>query len=153
MKVRLTTDPDERICLESPFDRPFVDGLKQAIDYGGRAWDAQRKRWLVSALYAADLLAYLQRVGVEVQDDRAQAGAMVPLPPMPEELRTAFDGLFLAYTAPLCVAEASFKALAKYWHPDKGGSPDDFNRVNTAIQVIRSYLDPKEEAYDDPIPF
>lgn len=159
IRVRLTLEPDGAVCLESPYDRTFVDGLKLAIDYGGRQWDPQRKKWLVSALYVDVLEDFLQRVGAQVQDDRgappAGSGAVVPPPPMPTDLREAFNALFLAYAAPLCVAEASYKALAKYFHPDVGGHVDDFHGVNDAIAIVRKYLNPKPEPMHDDtdIPF
>lgn len=155
LRVRLTTEPDGAVALESPYDRAFVDELKTALDWSGRQWDASRKRWIVSALYVTDLLAFLQGQGVQVQDDRASASGEDgrEVPPMPDDLREAFDVLFLAYTAPLCVAEGSYKALSKYWHPDHGGDPADFDRVNTAIRIVRRYLDPQDVDEDDDIPF
>lgn len=153
MKVRLTLDPDDAIVLESPYDRTFVERFKQALDYGGRQWDPQRKRWIVSALYAEELLTFLQSAGVEIQDDRQPAQALASRPPVPPELQAAFDALFLHWQAPLCVADASYKALALRWHPDKRGNPEDFRRINDAIAIIRSYLDPKEPRDDSDIPF
>lgn len=149
MRARLTSEPDDRICLESGYDPTFVDRLKAAIPYGGREWSPDRKRWLISALYAAELLDFLKSWGAQVQDDRATADTPVAVPPMPDDLRAAYDALHLAYTAPLCVAEASYRALVKYYHPDIGGNADDFCRVGDAIATIRSYLDPKIEG----IPF
>jgi hypothetical protein len=73
----------------------------------------------------------------------------VAAPPMPEDLREAFDALYLAYSAPLCVAEGSYRALSKYFHPDKGGDVAQFHQVNDAIAIIRHYLDPQDET----IPF
>jgi hypothetical protein len=140
--------------MESPYDRDFVEGLKLHIDYGGRSWDPARKRWIVSALYTDVLLGYLTQVGAQVQDDRApQAQALAAVPAMPAELKTAFDELYLAYTAPLCVAEGSYRALSKYFHPDKGGDVRQFQQVNDAIQVVRRYLDPKDDDLDADIPF
>lgn len=154
MRVRLTTDHDGGICLESPFDRTFVDGLKQAIDYGGRSWDPQRKRWLISALYVTELLHYLHQVGVEVQDDREGGQAVTHVPPMPEDLKEAFDALHLQYTAPLGAAEACYKFFARHWHPDAGGNAEDFHKVNDAIAIIRKYLNPPvEDGTNDDIPF
>src|SRR5215471_5249228 len=149
MRCRLTSEPDGSICLESGYDQVFVQQLKLALPLGGRQWVPDRKRWLVSALYAPELLAFLASWGVRVQDDRSSGIPVALPPPMPDELRQAFDALFLAYSAPLCVAEASYKALAKYWHPDKGGTIEDFHRVNDAIGVIRRYLDWREEGSDD----
>lgn len=150
MRVRLTTEADGRICLESPFDRAFVESLKLALDYGGRDWDAARKRWIISVLYADVLVQFLQNYGAIIIDDREvpqpqdQLQLTAP-PPMPLELRDAFDCLFLAYGAPLCVAVSAYKALAKYHHPDKGGDPAAFHAVNDAIAIIRHYLDPLNE--------
>jgi hypothetical protein len=104
-----------------------------------------RKRWLISVLYETDVLAILRATGAQVTDDRAPvappaAGAMAVSPPMPADLRSAFDVLHLQYTAPLCVAVASYKALSKNMHPDRGGEPEEFHRINDAIEIIRHYL-------------
>ena len=73
---------------------------------------------------------------------------------MPPELRTAFDGLYLAYNAPLYVAEQVYKALSKLYHPDMGGQAEHFHQINDAIDTIRRYLDPKPTDNDeDDIPF
>src|SRR5262245_50680622 len=148
MRVRLTSDPDDAVCLESAYDRDFVEDLKHAIDHGGRKWDPERKRWIITALYVADLLQFLTQQGAQIQDDRTPATSMAPRPPMPDDLREAFAVLHLASTAPLCVAEASFKALSKYYHPDRGGAPEQFCAIGDAIDVVRHYLDPKPEGSD-----
>jgi hypothetical protein len=154
IRVRLTLEDDGAVCLESPFDRSFVDGLKAAIDYGGRQWHPERKRWIVSALYVDALLGYLTQVGAQVQDDRPQGGPAVAVPPMPPELRQAFDTLFLAYNAPLLVAEATYKVLSKVYHPDVGGQAEHFYAINDAIETIRYYVKPKPTEDDDSeIPF
>ena len=154
MRVRLTTDPDGSLCMESPYDASFVERLKLTIPYDGRTWDPSRKRWLISMLYEADLLHLLQQAGADIKDDRVHAGPVTAVPPMPADLKAAFDALFVAYTAPLCVAVAAYRALSKYWHPDKGGRPEDFHAVSDAIRVIRRYLDPQPgEPDDDSIPF
>lgn len=154
LRVRLTLEPDGATCLESPYDRAFVEGLKLEIPYEGRSWDSQRKRWIVSALFADALVHFLQERGCQILDDR-QSGTAAPLalPPMPADLREAFDTLFLAYTAPLCVAEAAYKALARHWHPDHGGNAEDFHKANDAIHVVRHYLAEPAEVPDDDIPF
>jgi hypothetical protein len=150
IRVRLTLEPDGATCLESPYDPVLVDGLKRAVEYSGRQWDASRKRWIISALYADDLVRFLTDFGAQIQDDRAPAPtAVMAPPPMPPDLKEAFDALFLAYTAPLCVAEASHKALVKYHHPDHGGAVEDFHVISDAIAVIRHYLDPKPEEQED----
>jgi hypothetical protein len=154
MRVRLTTDPDGAVCLESAYDRDFVEELKRAIDYGGRKWDPERKRWVITALYVDVLLQFLKQQGAHIQDDRTTGTSLTPVPPMPEDLREAFAVLHLATTAPLCVAEGSFKALSKYYHPDRGGDAEQFCAIGTAITIVRSYLDPRpEDADEGDVPF
>jgi hypothetical protein len=154
MRIRLTTGDDGAVHLESPYDRTFVEDLKQAIDRGGRTWDPERKRWIISALYVSVLLEFLAQQGAQIQDDRTPVTSMAPLPPMPEDLREAFAVLHLAPTAPLCAAEAVFKALSKYYHPDRGGDAEAFCAIGDAVDTVRRYLDPKPEDSDaNDVPF
>ena len=43
----------------------------------------------------------------------------------------------MAPGAPLDVAEAAYRALAKKAHPDAGGDPERFRRLTEAIEWIR----------------
>src|SRR5215470_18225855 len=162
LTVQLTTEPNGAICLASPYDRDFVEGLKLAIPYKSRAWDASRKRWTITPECEPELFDFCEQMQVKVLDHRNGGQAVRPadsqaptvaIPPMPDDLRQAFDGLHLQYTAPLCVANAAYKALSGFYHPDHGGNPEDFHRVADAITTIRSYLDPKPEETDSDIPF
>lgn len=153
LRVRLITEDDDRLALQSPFDRLFVDGLKHAIPYSGRAWDSERKVWLIVLLYESDLLDYLRQVGAQVQDDRRGPQTVTVVPAMPEDLRQAFETLHLASTAPLGAAEAVYRFWTKHMHPDHGGDVTLFHAVNDAIAIIRHYLDPKEDPDDTELPF
>jgi hypothetical protein len=152
LRVRLTSEPDGRTCVESPYHQGLIEQLKATIPLVSREWHNERKRWLVSALYVTDLLTMLHGLGAQVSDDRAEAHPPVALPAMPEDLAQAFTTLHLAPTAPLGAAEAVFKFWARHCHPDVGGDPALFRAANDAIQTIRRYLDPQEEE-DDDIPF
>ncbi|HLE46158.1 MAG TPA: hypothetical protein VI915_04135, partial [Thermoplasmata archaeon] len=44
--------------------------------------------------------------------------------------------------------EARFRALAKRHHPDAGGDPDEFRRVQWAVEVLRRYRPPDEYRAD-----
>jgi hypothetical protein len=153
LRVRLSSEPEDRIALQSPYDRAFVDGLKAAIPYAARAWESDRKIWVIWPLYQQELLAYLRDVGAQVQDDRETAHTPTQVPAMPEDLAQAFATLHLAPTAPLGAADAVFKFWARHCHPDVGGDPELFRAANDAIQIIRRYLDPQEQPDDDEIPF
>lgn len=154
MRVRLTDGPDGAVVLEAPYRdwEPVRETFKLAVPWDGRKWDGSAKQWIISALYTADLLAFLAQHHARIQDDRHPLEAAEPRAPMPDELREAFASLHLASSAPLCVAEASYRALAKYYHPDVGGSAELFTGVSTAIAVVRHYLNP-QESHDDALPF
>ena len=154
LRVRLSSEADDRIALQSPYDRAFVDGLKQAIPYAGRVWESDRKIWVIWPLYQQDLLDYLRQVGAQVQDDRQTAHMPASVPAMPEDLKQGFDTLHLAYTAPLGLAEMAYKFWSRYVHPDMGGDVAQFHAVNDAITTIRHYLSTKEDTdVDDQLPF
>jgi len=154
MRVRLTDAPDGAVYLESSYRdwQPVIDAFKRVIPFDGRTWDGEMKKWVIRALYVSELLTFLSQHGAQVQDDRQPVQEILPRAPMPDDLRAAFVILHLAPSAPLCVAEASYKALARYYHPDVGGRPEDFHAVGDAIRVVRHYLNPQEDP-DDDIPF
>ena len=152
LRVRLTSEMDDRVCIESPYHQGLIEQLKATIPLGAREWNNDRRRWLVSALYVTDLLTLLHGLGASVSDERAEAQTPVAIPAMPEDLAQAFATLHLAPTAPLGAAEAVFKFWAKQVHPDTGGEAALFLAANDAIQTIRRYLDPQETP-DDDLPF
>lgn len=44
--------------------------------------------------------------------------------------------------------EARFRALAKRHHPDAGGDPGEFRRVQWAVEILRRYRPPDEYRAD-----
>ena len=146
MRVRLTATEEGDIWLQSPFDRPFVEALKAAIPWGGRAWDQSCKRWRIQVLYEQELLNLCTQWG-EVVDARTQNGTQegetLPVSPtMPPELSDALAQLYLLPTAPLVVAETVWKTLSRYYHPDNQqyGDTEKMVTLNTAIATIRHYF-------------
>lgn len=145
MRVRLTTEPDGRICLESAYDEVFVADLKRTIHYSGREWHPARKRWLISALYADDLITLLESWGATIHDAREQDSSRASADPfahLPPALSQAYTALYLLPTAPLFVAESVYRAVAKQTHPDTGGDPADFRIAQEAITTLRHHLKP-----------
>ena len=143
MRVRLSSGADGDIWLQSDYREwePFREAFKAAIPWSGRRWDSGNRRWVISAIYLADLMAFLAQHQARIQDDRQAETARLP---MPDDLREAYAALHLDASAPLCVAEASYRALSKYYHPDVGGTAAQFQAVSDAIRVVRSYLNPQE---------
>lgn len=60
-----------------------------------------------------------------------------PGKPNPSRPAGPWGVLHLAPGAPLDVAEAAYRALAKKAHPDAGGDPERFRRLTEAIEWIR----------------
>lgn len=50
--------------------------------------------------------------------------------------RDAYATLFLTKNAPGFMIDAAWKALAKHYHPDRGGNPEDFKRVKEAYEEL-----------------
>jgi hypothetical protein len=64
-----------------------------------------------------------------------------PLPPPrsePRQIPPHYAVLHIDPSAPLEVAEAAYRALAKRAHPDAGGSTETMQRLNAAIETIRA---------------
>lgn len=147
MRARLTEESDGRLCLETPYHRELVAAIK-VLPYGARAWDPDRHRWLISALYVEEVLAALAHYSFEVKDDRDTAvlphdGAALWAPAgMPADLSAAFYQLGLNGEAPLELAEHVWKWWLRWYHPDVNGTGEDANakNLNEAILTIRRYL-------------
>lgn len=74
-----------------------------------------RVRWLVHAKYVDNI----KQLGVE-------------------EKSSAYATLFLTKNAPSFMIEAAWKALAREYHPDRGGNPDAFKNAQAAYEEIKS---------------
>lgn len=58
-------------------------------------------------------------------------------PSPPPQIPPHYAVLHLSPDAPLVVAEAVYRTLAKQAHPDAGGSTDQMQRLNAAIEQVR----------------
>lgn len=79
-----------------------------------------------------DLLVLLYR-----QLDPQQAAPPPPPPPKGVGSSGPSAVLHIANDAPLTVAEAAYKALARMHHPDLGGATARMQAINAAIEAIR----------------
>jgi len=145
MRIRLTDAKDGYAHMESPYDAAFVAQFKAAIPWAGRTWDTSSKRWLLTPLAIEALQDFCEQEGITIVDARAATELTArenPYALMPEDLKAGFATLYLAPNAPLCVAEASYKALARVFHPDNthAGDAGIMGDINNAISTIRRYL-------------
>lgn len=125
--------------MASSYQPDFVEDLKATVPYQQRSWHPQSKRWRVAMSVHADVCELLAQHRYTVRDDTAPPQSVVPASDMPDDLRQAMARLYLDALAPVGVAEAVFKHLAKIHHPDHGGHIDDFKEINHAIERIRYY--------------
>ena len=129
---------DERFALRTPFDRDFVEALKLAIPAPYREWDAAKKAWYIHQEYDTTLIDLVASRGGQVIDKRPQVvtAAVIPGP-----LQEACTLLCVTSDAPLSVAQAAFKALARRHHPDIGGDTEMMQRLNNALATFKSFTE------------
>ena len=140
MLVVLSLAPDGRLALKSRYDPDLVEVLKTMIPSYDRTWDTIAKTWYLAPEWAEGLIDTLRERGMTVTDTR-------PPPPQPttmaltvsRELHEACLALHITPDAPVAVAEASFKALAKRHHPDVGGDTATFQQLNAALATFKAF--------------
>jgi hypothetical protein len=126
---------EERFILNSPYDPTFVAAFKAAIPWTAREWDAARKVWRVDEAFDAVVIDLAEQHGAIVTDKRPVAES----DQVPPALREACAILHITPGAPLAVAEAAYKALARLHHPDVGGDTATMQALNEAITTVKSF--------------
>lgn len=129
---------DDRFALRSPFDRDFVEALKLAIPAPYREWSAEKKTWYIHEEYDETLIHVVESRGGKVIDKRPQGAALAVIP---GPLQAACTLLCVSPDAPLTVAEAAFKALARRHHPDVGGDTEMMQRLNNALATFKAFTE------------
>ncbi len=83
---------------------------------------------------------YLEGVCQQRGDRRDQGGRRHQPLSMPDALQDSFQFFGLTYPTDLNVLRERYRQLALSYHPDKGGSLDLMQRLNTAYRQISDYL-------------
>jgi hypothetical protein len=100
------------------------------------------KMWYLASEWGDGLIETLRERGVTVTDMRPP-----PMPPpttaltVASALQEACEALHITPDAPVVVAEASFKALAKQHHPDVGGDTALFQQLNAALATFKAFTE------------
>jgi hypothetical protein len=110
---------------------------KQAMYQGRGAWWLSRRALAEVGPYFANYQAMLAQVGEGTFRNSWDS----PLLVIPPQVLAAFAMLSLLPSAPLCVVQASYRALAKGTHPDYGGSEVKMKRLNAAYEVARTWAE------------
>lgn len=143
-------DPETQFCpLKHPYSRRFVSFLKSGVrPYSFRRFDSVSKQWSVhinklpmvvtiarryfdhvdwSSLPEDIQIKLVSRIKSNVEDEsflyrRPDLGP--------------YGVLYLLDMAPMEVVKASYKALVLKHHPDHGGDPEEFRKVQEAYDEI-----------------
>lgn len=137
--------PEEReVRLRLSWWSPRAERIEIKADVRSAATAPENLRLIAVALETARLaevrgvekiLALLYR---QMFPPPAAPSPPPPLPSEPRQIPPHYALLHLDPSAPLEVAEAAYRALAKRAHPDAGGSTETMRRLNEAIEVIRA---------------
>ena len=137
MYVLLTMAADGWVVVRTPYNAVFLDAFKQAIPYTAREWQPTAKTWRIAPDWADALIDLVDEHGGTVIDKRPppQTGGSVP-----KALGEACALLHVAPDAPLEVAQAAYKAMARKHHPDIGGDTTTMQALNEAIAIFKTYV-------------
>jgi hypothetical protein len=129
-KPWLLWTPAGGAVMQTPYLEEFVAVLKAEVPASCRWWNPAAKCWQVEPSYA-DLACRL----FEGFFPREAAGfpAVALVPAWARILHVQPD-------APLCVAEAAYRALAHVHHPDRGGDLERCKQLNLVIETARAVL-------------
>jgi len=103
----------------TPYHRAYVTDLKCSIS--GRRWDQDAGCWIIHERHRDALMLLLAEHFGYLEDDPYRALHLLP-------------------SAPPEVAKAAYRALAQIHHPDRGGSHEAMQRVNTAWETLSRSL-------------
>ena len=86
------------------------------------------------------LETYLDAIRQEVLTPKKKhEGARVITPP-PGMVRDSFEYLGLSYPVELYELKSRYRELARLYHPDKGGSSEEMQQLNTAYRIAVRYM-------------
>jgi hypothetical protein len=129
--------------LSTPYNADFVAALKGAIPARHRRWDPESKAWSVfgnSRQWAdhavALLLDYFPNAHIAERPERTP-GPWQACPPHALATDPDFAALHLLPSAPPALVVAAYKILAKYCHPDRGGTEEQMRSLNLAMDHLR----------------
>jgi hypothetical protein len=112
--------------------RLILTDFKNLVSTTARRWDPARGCWLVKNGAGATVVRLLALYGVPyAQSDGG------PFHRASTTRAEAYSALHLLPTAPPALVQSAYRILAKEAHPDRGGTVQDMQILNSAMEVIR----------------
>jgi hypothetical protein len=111
------------------------------IPYPGREWDSERKIWIVEPVYATTAIRLMRDSFGEVMVEDTRQEQRDPFQaPNTSTIDPDCKALFILPTAPRCVVDAAYRALAREYHPDRGGVTSTMQALNATYERVRDRL-------------
>lgn len=152
IKIKIFTDRDDGtigIKFTSADSDAFtfaVAELKSVVPVGYRCYEPGNKIWVITgSLFVDEWLDELRtRFDIETEyvdgrqqkRQRRQEQNWQPPPPQQQSIASPFKTLYLLPDAPPEVVKASYKALAKIYHPDARGDAAKMVEINQAFEIL-----------------
>ncbi len=130
-----TYQPNNTLRLQFPYHRGLVEALKIHIPPHGREYDPATKAWTVALSWAGVAIQILRGV----YPDAEVIGELCASPAPIRSIDPAYATLHLLPSAPPCVVEAAYKALARNLHPDRLPVAEQAKAHEAMVQVNLAY--------------
>lgn len=125
---------DAVIWCKTPYRKDFVSALKDKIPKDYRYWDKEERVWVINYSYENEILALCSTYFDKV----TKYGEKRYISPLIQS-SPAYKTLFLLPNAPKEVVLATYRVLAKLYHPDTNKSPDA-NEKMVKINIARDEI-------------
>ncbi len=124
-KVAIMREGTGLVYLVTPFNRFFVDYLKATIASSDRRWNPERKVWVISEAYVGEVVPLLREYfpGQDIESDLVE---------QPETPQNIWDEVF--QLVPGESRKRVYFLMAQFVHPDKGGNPVEFKKLDEAYR-------------------
>jgi len=86
------------------------------------------------------LETYLDEIRQEVLTPKRKHERARVITPPPGMVRDSFEYLGLSYPVELYELKSRYRELARIYHPDKGGSSEEMQQLNTAYRIAVRYI-------------
>jgi hypothetical protein len=114
-----------------------ISALKEIIPAAFRSYEPAAKTWMITDWESLDGWISELRSVYPVETEHHGEQPNQPPPAQPRQSRASpFTTLYLLPDAPPEVVKASYKALAKIYHPDVKGSNDKMIEINRAYETL-----------------
>ena len=132
-----TSRPDGATVFRVPYDKKWVDGVKNMVPASARAWDKYTKAWTIAPPFGALVLNFTREVFGHVDTD----GASEP-PRRPEPIRRADSSLAALHpppSAPPSLVDAAYRLLAREHHPDRLPAHEQSQAHERMVEINAAY--------------